>query len=248
MVEAFAWSQAASYALGMDARDLENVKTVVEAVTTGDERVSEPRSVGDAIGAMIAGGRAAQLMSSSAALFEAGGRVLLDEGTRLLVRNTAQRGAEHAFSYAAGPLLGPAAAARLRRLLMAAGGVASAARPLAVRAAATEVLKGAGRAGGLGFVIGGAIATLDAVVAVRDGAMDRRAAATHVVREAATGGASTGVGVLLGVSVVALTGGVAAPVVFAVGAFGAMGAKRMLRHMSGRRGGRAPQPRPITPD
>ncbi len=215
----------------MDARDFENVKTVVEAVTRADGRVSQPRSVGDAIGAMIAGGSAARVMSSSAALFDAGGRALLDERTRTLVRTTAQRGADRAFGSAAAPLLGPATTARLPGMVAEAVDVASATRPLAVLAAAKEVLKGAGRAGGFGFAIDGALATLEAVSAVRDGSMDRKGAALHIARKGVAGGASTGAGVLLGVSVVALTGRVAAPVVFAVAAFGAMSAKRLLRRL-----------------
>lgn len=215
--------------MGTRARD--SVKTVVDAITGADGRVSEPRSVGDAIAAMIAGGAAARIMSSSAALFDAGGRLLLDERTRQLVRTTAQRGAEHAFGYAAGPLLGPATTARLPDMVTESVDVASAAGPFAVRAAAKEVLKGAGRAGGFGFVIDGAIATLEAVSAVRDGSMDRRGAAMHIAGKGVAGGASTGAGVLLGASVVALTGRVAAPVVFAIAAFGAMSAKRLLRRL-----------------
>ena len=221
----------------MGARDYENVKTVVEAVAGADGRVSEPRSVGDAIGAMIAGDSAARVTSSSAALFAAGGRALLDERTRMLVRTTVQRGAERAFGYAADPLLGPATTARLPGMVAEAVDVASAARPLAVRAAAKEVLKGVGRAGGFGFAIDGAIATLEAVSAVRDGSMDRTGAAMHIARRGVAGGASTGAGVLLGASVVALTGRVAAPVVFAVAAFGAMSAKRLLRRLMNANGG-----------
>jgi hypothetical protein len=229
--EALARSRAASYETSMDASDWENVNTVVEAVTKADGGLSEPRRVGDVIGAIIAGGRAAHVMSPSAALFEAGGRLVLDEGTKTLVRTAAQRGAEHAFGYAGGPLLGPATITRLPGMLTTAVDVASTAGPLAVRAAAKEVLKGAGRASGFGFAIDGAIASVEALVAVRDGTMDRRGAALHAAREAATGAASTGAGVLLGAAVVALTGRVAAPVVFAVAAFGASGAKRLLRRL-----------------
>jgi len=78
-------------------------------------------------------------------------------------------------------------------------------------------------------VIDGAVASLEAAVAVRSGAMDRRTAAVHVATEAATGAASTAAGVLLGAGLVALTGGIGAPVVFAIGALGAIGAKQLLR-------------------
>ena len=46
---------------------------------------------------------------------------------------------------------------------------------------------------------------------------------------------ATGTGVLLGAGLVALTGGVATPVVFAVGAIGALGTKRALRYVTDRR-------------
>ncbi len=50
-----------------------------------EEPVS-PRSVTDALRAVIAGGGAAKVLASSAALFEAGGKLLLDEATRSAVR------------------------------------------------------------------------------------------------------------------------------------------------------------------
>ena len=78
-------------------------------------------------------------------------------------------------------------------------------------------------------MVDGAFATVESVVRVRAGTMDKNEAVSHVVKEAATGAAATGAGVLLGAGLVALTGGVAAPVVFAVGALGSIGAKRALR-------------------
>ena len=103
------------------------------------------------------------------------------------------------------------------------------AAPHAARAAGKEILKGASKAAGLGLVIDGAVASVEAVVAVRSGSMDRKSAAEYVAKEAATGAVATGAGVLLGAGLVALTGGVAAPVVFAVGAIGSIGTKRLLR-------------------
>jgi hypothetical protein len=232
-VEALARPLAASYETPMDASDREDMKAAVEdAATKAEGSLSDPRSVGDAIEAMIAGGCAAHVMPASAALFEAGGRRLLDPGAQTLMRTSAQRGAEHAFRNVAGPLLGRATMARLPGMLTSAADVTSAAGPVGARAAAKEVLAGTGRASGFAFVIDGAIASLEAVVAVRSGLMDRKGAALHMARAAATGAASTGAGVLLGASMVALTGGVAARVVFAVAAFGAVGAKRLLRGLT----------------
>lgn len=62
--------------------------------------------------------------------------------------------------------------------------------------------------------------------------MDTRGAATYVAKEAATGAIATGAGVLLGAGFVALTGAMAAPVVFAVGALGSIGMKKLLRRVT----------------
>jgi hypothetical protein len=96
------------------------------------------------------------------------------------------------------------------------------------RLAARRIATGAGKAAGIGFVLDGAIATVEGVIAVRNGSMDVDGAMKHVAKEATTGAVATGAGVLLGAGLVALTGGVAAPVAFAVGAVGAIGTKRAL--------------------
>jgi hypothetical protein len=205
------------------------------AVSIADA-ATDPRSVGDAVRSVIAGGAAARVIASSVALFEAGGKLLLDEGTKSVIRGAAERGAESALAFAAGPLLGPATmlAKKPIGLLASAGKAARSAAPLAARAAGKEILKGAGKAAGIGLAIDGAVAGVEAVIAVRDGSMDRKSAVTYVAKEAATGAVATGAGVLLGVGLVALTGGAAAPVVFAVGALGSIGTKRILRRLTTR--------------
>lgn len=198
---------------------------------------TDPRSVGNALRAVVAGKGAARVIASSVALFEAGGKHVLDEGARSMVRAAAEKGAESALAMAAGPLLGPAAMLAKRPVAMLAQS-AKAARtvaPIAARTAGRELMKGAGKAAGVGFVIDGAVAGVEAVVAMRNGSMTQERAVRYVVREAATGALATGAGVLLGASLVALTGGIAAPVVFAVGALGATGAKRLLRRLTERR-------------
>ena len=55
------------------------------------EAATDPRSVGDALRALIAGGGAARVIPSSVALFEAGGRLLLDEGVKNIVRSAAEQ-------------------------------------------------------------------------------------------------------------------------------------------------------------
>ena len=187
--ESLAQGKADGYETYMDASDYEKMGTVVEAVTRTDA-ISDPRNVGDMVGALIAGGRAAHAIGSSVTLFEAGGNVLLSEGTKTLLRTAAERGAENALGYAANRVLGPAAMAKMAKmakmpnLLAAAADVASATGPFAVRAAVKELLKGAGGAGGFGFVIDGTIASLEAVVAIRDRGVDRKSAVKHVAKEA----------------------------------------------------------------
>ena len=80
-------------------------------------------------------------------------------------------------------------------------------------------------------MIDGAVASFEAIVAVRNGSSDKKTAVKHVAKEATTGAIARGAGVLLGAGLVALTGGIAAPVVFAVGALGSIGTKRLLRRL-----------------
>lgn len=202
--------------------------------------------------AAIAGGEAAKLIFSSKVLFEAGGKAVLSEGAKLAVREVAERGASRAIAFSTNPILASAgslaakpviaitakAGAALGLKSSASGGAASAmakgVSKQAMRLAGAQVLKGAGKAAGIGFVLDGAIASVEAIVAVRNGSADRRTAAIHVAKEATTGALATGAGVLLGAGIVALTGGLAAPVVFAVGALGSIGTKRLLRHFTDR--------------
>lgn len=200
------------------------------------DAATDPQSVGTALRAVIAGNGASRVIASSLALFEAGGKHVLDEGARSLVRSAAEKGAESALAVAAGPLLGPASMLAKKPIAMLAQSAkaARAVAPVAARTAGRELLKGAGKAAGIGFVIDGAVAGVEAVVAVRNGSMNQERAVRYVAKEAATGAVATGAGVLLGASLVALTGGVAAPVVFAVGALGSIGTKRLLRRLTDR--------------
>ena len=211
----------------VDAQDVVAAVSIMEAA-------SEPRTIGDALRSVISGAGAARAIASSVTLFEAGGKLLLDEGARSALRSAAEKGAESALALAAGPLIGPATmlAKRPVAMLANAGRAARAVGPHAVRIAGKEILKGAGKAAGVGLLIDGAVAGVEAAVAVRNGSMDRSRAAKHVAKEAATGAVATGAGVLLGAGLVALTGGMAAPVVFAVGAIGSIGTKRLLRRLT----------------
>lgn len=197
------------------------------------ESATDPKSVGNALRAVIAGNAAATVIPAAVSLFEAGGKLVLNEGLQAGVRNVAEKGAEKALAVAAGPLLGPATliAKRPVQLLATGAKAARSVAPVAARSAGKQLLKGAGKAAGIGFVIDGAVAGVEAVVAVRNGKLDPKKAATYVAKEATTGAIATGAGMLAGAGLVALTGGIAAPVVFAVGALTSIGAKRALRKL-----------------
>lgn len=206
-------------------------------------------TMADSLRAALAGGEAAKLVAASAALFEAGGRHVLSASTQRAVRELAQRGATRAISIATGPVLEGAAnlaGKPLSTLGTKAGAVmglestvaatatkelATGAAKQAMRIAGKAVLKGASKAAAIGFVLDGAVAGFEAVVAVRNGSTDRKTALKHVAKEATTGAVATGAGVLLGAGLVALTGGIGAPVIFAVGAIGSIGTKRLLRRV-----------------
>lgn len=208
-------------------------------------------NIADSLRAALAGGEAAKLIASSAALFEAGGKHVLSAGAKQAVREVAERGAARAIAMTTGPILESAGSLAAKPIIamstkagaalgmkqsagLAAGSaVAKGVGKQAMRMAGKQVLKGAGKAAGIGFVLDGAVAGVEAIIAVRNGSSDKKTAAIHVAKEATTGALATGAGVLLGASLVALTGGIGAPVVFAVGALGSIGAKRLLRRVVG---------------
>jgi hypothetical protein len=223
------------------------------APSSAAARSSDPAvvNIADSLRAALAGGEAAKLLASSAALFEAGGKHVLSAGAQRAVREVAERGAARAIVMSTGPILESAGSLAAKPIIAmtakagAALGVKSGARAGAVAGstvakgigkqamtiAGKEVLKGAGKAAGIGFVLDGAVAGVEAIIAVRNGASDKKSAVIYVAKEATTGAIATGAGVLLGASLVALTGGIAAPVVFAVGALGSIGTKRLLRRV-----------------
>jgi len=205
-------------------------------------QLERAESLADSLRAAIAGGQAAKVLAASSALFEAGGKHILSDATKSAVRTVAEKSAEKAIAMAAGPLFEPVKTlgAKPLALLKGSGGVLAkestrVVGKAAARVAAKEVFKGAGRAAGIGFAIDGAVATIEAVSAVRNGSADRASAARYVAVEATTGAIATGAGVLLGAGLVAVTGGIAAPVVFAVGALGSIGTKRLLKRVVSRK-------------
>lgn len=184
------------------------------------------------------------MSGAAAALFSAGGRHVLSEGAKVAVRATAEAGANKMLgggargivSFVAKRLSGGAVRGALGEAAGAAA--ASSAKELAksttrevAKAAGKQVFRGVGRAAGLGFVLDGAIAGVEAVVAYRAGTVSREQAAKHVAKEATTGALATGAGVLLGAGLVALTGPVSVPTLVVVGAAGSLGAKSLFRRI-----------------
>lgn len=193
--------------------------------------MSESTRISEAVRAAVAGGHAAKLIGSATAIFQAGGNKLLSAAAQSTLRTAVEKGAEKAIATATGALL-PADLSPMK-LIGSGARAGTAVVKGGARVAAREIAKGAGKAAGIGFVVDGAVASVEGVLAVRAGTMDKNQAVKHVAKEATTGAVATGAGVLLATGLVALTGGVAAPVVFAVGAIGSIGTKRALRRWVG---------------
>jgi hypothetical protein len=190
------------------------------------------------IRANVAGAEAVAVRTAAEHLFEAGGKRLLAEGAQKAMRELAENSARAILgNFAPSALARVAGAAELTAGVMrsAATDLAKGAGMAVVReagkTAAKEVLKGAGRAAGVGFVVDGVFGGVEAALAYRKGTMTSKEAAVHVSKEAGTGALATGAGVAVAAGVVALTGGLAAPVVFVIGAGAAIGAKQGLRRL-----------------
>jgi hypothetical protein len=219
------------------------------------EKEVDMNSNRDTIMGSVAGSGAVAVREVAEALFTAAGKELLSEGSRqTLQRAVVQQSGLVVDAFASELSLGARAAAKLLGEQSAAQGGAvmvheaakqagtaaltvvapSAGKALAqgaMKAAGREVLKGAVKAAGIGLVIDGAFAGYEGIRAYRRGEMTKKEAIVHTAKEASTGAVATGVGVLLAAGLVAVTGGMAAPVVFAVGASGAIGAKEILRRL-----------------
>ncbi|MGK4008114.1 hypothetical protein WMF31_36185 [Sorangium sp. So ce1036] len=206
----------------------------------------------------IAGSGAVAVRGAAEVLFAAAGKRLLDEGTREGLRRAMVHNATAVVdTLAPGLAMGAQTtaksivdqggkqagaqiaqeAARQAGQAALAGAAPEGARALAreaMKTAGREVLKGAGKAAGIGFLVDGAFGTYEGITAYQRGEMTRKEAIAHAAQEASTGAVATGAGVLLAAGLVAMTGGAAAPLVFAVGAGGAIGTKQILRRLIGR--------------
>lgn len=160
----------------------------------------------EALRASIAGGEAVAVGSAANVLFEAGGKKVLSEGSRRVLREVVTRGVGRTLEAGRG-------AAQL------ASGVVT---KEVAKTAGREVAKGIGRAAALGLAFDAVLGTIEGVIAVRRGNKTVRQAVEHAGKEAGTGAIASAGGVAAATALVALTGGLAAPVVFGVGAVSAI--------------------------
>lgn len=177
--------------------------------------------------ASIAGGEAVAVRAAAETLFEAGGKKVLSAGSQRFGREVLTRFTEKALA-GAPALLGRAA--RAATPVLGKESAKSVARE-AAKAASKEIAKGAGRAAGLGLVLDGAIGAYEGVTAYREGTKTAREAVVHAGTEAGTGALASAGGVLAAAAMVALVGGLAAPVVFGIGAVTTVSLKLGMRRV-----------------
>jgi hypothetical protein len=179
----------------------------------------------DAARGGAAGAEAIAAHHAAQVLFDAGGRRVLPAAVQRALRGAVERETSRVLTGAAVlEAATPAAAVAART----AEGAARAIVFRSVRAASRQVLRSVTAAAAAGALIDGGWALAHAVGRVRRGVMTRRQAVEHVAREAGTGAAATAAGTAAAVTLVALTGGVAAPAVFLFGAATSMAAKAGL--------------------
>jgi hypothetical protein len=177
----------------------------------------------------IAGAEGVATREAAQTLFRLGGQRVLPPAVRDALRAAVE--ARAARMIAGGSVLESQAVAAVLP------GVASRTASQTLRAAGRQIAGRIGVAAGAGALIDGGWAITQAVRRVRDGSLTRRQAAGHVVREVCTGAAATAAGAGAAALLVALTGGVAAPAVFVVGAAASIGAKVGLDGYVTRRSG-----------
>ncbi len=196
---------------------------------------SSPRNL---IMGAIAGQGALGVQFAAQSLYDAGGKDLLSATLQAGVRRACTRGAVNTVTVLAPTLLvegaAEATAAAVPPMLRALTVTTDAAAATA-RAAGGQVLRGALRVGAVGAVIDGAIGAMVGLIAYRRGTMTGKQACLHTATEAGTGAVSTATGVALAAGVIALTGGLAAPTVMAIGAGGALATKLGLGRLLRRR-------------
>jgi hypothetical protein len=177
----------------------------------------------DAVRSALAGAQGMSTKAAAQAIFEAGGNAVLPATVQGAVRGAVEREASR-WLLASG--LAGARAGGAPAVLESAA--ARAAAVTSVGVAGRQIARALGVSAAAGAVIDGGWAIAVASRRVREGSMTHRQAAFHVAREAGTGAAAVALGAAASTTLVALTGGVAAPALFAVGAAAAFGAKAGL--------------------
>lgn len=102
------------------------------------------------------------------------------------------------------------------------------------KVAVQQIARGIGRASLAGFVVDGALGSVEAYRAYRAGEMSSSEALRHVGVEGVTGAIACGAGVALAAGAVVLTGGLAPSAMLAIGAVGSTGIKYGLRRLADR--------------
>ena len=193
----------------------------------------------EALRGAVAGAQGVAVSGAAQTLFDAGGRRVLPAALQHALRATVENEATRVIAGHVGR--------RLFQTASIAGGAAesSIVRTAAVqtaRAAGRQVLRGVGAAAGAGALIDGGWALVHVTRRRRAGEMTGRDAAVHVASEVLTGAVATAAGAAAAAALVALTGGVAAPALFAVGAAASLGAKAGLGAWLKTRGSGSEQP------
>jgi hypothetical protein len=198
----------------------------------------ETSRAGDLLRARAAAAEAIAVAGAAETLFERFGQQLLAPAARESLRNAAVESTRQALQQSAPGLLS----------LAAADGLAAGTRQLAyegtkdvmtslprkaVKGAAREIMKGVGRAAGVGFVIDGVIGGAEAVYGYAQGNITGEKACLHVLKEAGTGAAATAAGVGMAAGLVILTGGMAAPLLVLVAVCGSVATKLGLKSLIG---------------
>jgi hypothetical protein len=176
----------------------------------------------DAVRGAVAGSGATSIRAAARALFESGGNKVLPPAVQRVIRATVERQASKLLG-GAGLLEHASTAGRLME-----GNAARSVVLHGARAAGRQVVRTVGAAAAVGALVDGGWAAIEAVHGVRAGAMTQKQAVVHVAREAGTGALATAAGTATAALLVAMTGGLAAPALFAVAAAASIGAKMGL--------------------
>jgi hypothetical protein len=189
----------------------------------------------DTLRGTVAGMEGLAARGAAQALFERGGRRVLPAALQQALRSAVESRAARMLGADAGKLLADPGGTFAVKVVAQRAPALRAAAGQTLGGAGRSVLRGIGASAWAGALIDGGFALFVATRRVRGGTMSRGEAAGHVAREAASGAAATAAGTAAAALVVVLTGGVAAPALFAVGAAASLGAKLGLEAWHGAR-------------